>query len=193
MPKEGLPGGILPILLFVWHWLLPPFHVLLIFSVIPKEGLEGLSCKSFLWYDKHKDSKSCYQCVTRRNESIYLNHSNLTAKWTEGQILLMPYVQRHLSHSYEELSPLQFGHDTLNLFFTWWYYTLHQKKVTFSSSIFPCDPRSGSVTLGHSQIGDAAEESFVKTISQGQWHRGTRANGEIKCNFLLVKSVDLLS
>ncbi len=26
-------------------------------------------------------------------------------------------------------------------------------------------------------------------ISQGQWPRGTRANGEIKCNFLLVKSV----
>ncbi len=28
-------------------------------------------------------------------------------------------------------------------------YTLHQKKVTFSSSIFPGDPRLGSVILGH--------------------------------------------
>ncbi len=31
------------------------------------------------------------------------------------------------------------------------YYTLHQKKVTFSSLIFPGDPRLESVTLGHFQ------------------------------------------
>ena len=47
-------------------------------------------------------------------------------------------------------------------------YSLHQKKVTFSSSIFPGEPKLASVTLGH----------FI-----------TRANGEIKCNFLSVKSV----
>ena len=55
-------------------------------------------------------------------------------------------------------------------------YTLHQKKVTFSSSIFPGDPRLGSVTLGH---------------FQNWWWQNHQDHQEIKCNFLSVKSVDV--
>ena len=32
------------------------------------------------------------------------------------------------------------------------WYTLHKKKITFSSSTFPGDPRLGSVTLGHFHV-----------------------------------------
>ncbi len=42
-------------------------------------------------------------------------------------------------------------------------YTLHQKKVTFSSLIFPDDPRLGSVTLGHFQ------SESVTQGRQGKW------------------------
>ncbi len=80
-------------------------------------------------------------------------------------------------------------------------YTLHQKKVTLSSSIFPGDPRLESETLGHFQnwwcswlelakkphrrmLLLRSFDRIIKTISQDQWPRDTRANGDLS-----VKSV----
>ncbi len=41
-------------------------------------------------------------------------------------------------------------------------YTLLKKKCTFNSSIFPGDPRSGSVTLGHAQYFQCCWELLAK-------------------------------
>ncbi len=70
-------------------------------------------------------------------------------------------------------------------------YTFHQKKVTFSSLIFPGDPRLGPVSLGHFQNWGCSWGESSRPSSQGQWPRCTRANAEIECNFLSVKSVSV--
>ncbi len=96
---------------------------------------------SLLYRSGSTELKQCRNRTLRCNELLITNGKLTCCPLSALSVHRLPcicatYVVHHFPGASGSLSIM---------------YTLHQKKVTFSSSIFPGNLRLGSVTLGHFQ------------------------------------------